>query len=144
MTGFLGGAMAFGLRAYAWNWPVPAAATQAATTGPTSQAAGIIVTMTDDDVFVPAKITIEAGTTVVWHSVSTDVHDVTTDPTKAMDPTDVSSPAGVAPFASGDLKQGATFKHTFTVPGVYKYVCAQHEAMGMTGEVDVKPASPKP
>ena len=45
--------------------------------------------------------------------------------------------AGAAPFDSGDLEEDATFSHTFTAKGTYKYVCKYHEMMGMVGTVVV-------
>jgi plastocyanin len=49
----------------------------------------------------------------------------------------VALPAGVAPIDSGNMEEEATFSHTFTVKGTYKYVCTLQEAMGMVGTVDV-------
>jgi plastocyanin len=46
-------------------------------------------------------------------------------------------PAGVAPFGSESMEEDATFSHTFTVKGTYKYICKMHEAMGMVGTVVV-------
>lgn len=138
-TGFVGGAMIYGLHAYAWNAPDKHHAVDAtATTQPANQPQ--IVVMTDDDVFMPDKLTIAEGMTVLWKNQSkTDTHTVTTDP-KIADPKDVSSPPGVAAFNSGKIKPGESFTHQFTVPGLYKYVCEPHEMMGMTGQIEVKPA----
>ena len=47
-------------------------------------------------------------------------------------------PPGVKPFDSGFLKPGEIFSQIFSVPGVYHYTCAVHEAKGMNGEVIVK------
>jgi plastocyanin len=52
---------------------------------------------------------------------------------------DVSAPPGAPVFDSGFLRPGESFSHQFTVPGVYKYVCAAHEASGMVGEIIVRP-----
>ena len=64
-------------------------------------------------------------------------HTVTFDPGQAVNKEDVALPAGAAPFGSGDMEEDATFSHTFTVKGTYKYVCKYHEAMGMVGTVIV-------
>jgi hypothetical protein len=36
------------------------------------------------------------------------------------------------------MQPGQTFAHTFTVPGVYRYVCTLHETAGMKGVIIVK------
>lgn len=88
-------------------------------------------------VFLPASITINAGDTVNWTNPAVVLHSVTFDPSMAVKPENVALPAGVKPFASDDMGQDATFSHTFTVKGTYKYVCTMHEAMGMIGTVIV-------
>jgi plastocyanin len=35
---------------------------------------------------------------------------------------------------------GDEFRHTFTVPGEYRYVCVPHDMVGMVGTVIVEPA----
>ena len=35
------------------------------------------------------------------------------------------------------MEEEATYSHTFTAKGTYKYVCKYHEAMGMVGTVIV-------
>ncbi|HVZ28390.1 MAG TPA: plastocyanin/azurin family copper-binding protein [Rhizomicrobium sp.] len=88
-------------------------------------------------VFVPATVNIKAGDTVKWTNPYNITHTVTFDPAQAQTASDVSLPAGVAPFGSGDIEEEGTFSHTFTAKGTYKYVCKYHEAMGMTGTVVV-------
>jgi len=88
-------------------------------------------------VFVPATVNIKAGDTVTWTNPYNITHTVTFDPAQAQTASDVSLPAGVAPFGSGDIEEEGTFSHTFTAKGTYKYVCKYHEAMGMTGTVVV-------
>jgi len=88
-------------------------------------------------VFVPASVTISAGDTVKWTNPGIITHTVTFDPAQAATPSNVALPAGVAPFDSGNMEEEATFSHTFTVKGTYKYVCKMHEAMGMVGTVIV-------
>ena len=88
-------------------------------------------------VFLPATVTINVGDTVNWTNPAVVLHSVTFDPSKSAKPGNVVLPAGVAPFDSGDMAQDATFSHTFTAKGTYKYICAMHEAMGMIGTVIV-------
>ena len=88
-------------------------------------------------VFVPASVTISVGDTVKWTNPGIITHTVTFDPAQAATATNVALPAGVAPFDSGNMEEEATFSHTFTVKGTYKYICKMHEAMGMVGTVVV-------
>ncbi len=53
---------------------------------------------------------------------------------------DVALPVGAKPFNSGNLKPGQAYRHTFTVPGRYRYFCVPHEGAGMIGEVVVRGA----
>ena len=99
----------------------------------------IIVEMLDaPPSFQPVRMTIKAGDTVEWKNVGSQLHHVTTDPSAALKKGDVTNPPGAKPFDSGFLKPGETFKETFSVPGVYRYTCAVHEAKGMNGEVVVQ------
>ena len=71
--------------------------------------------------FSPAAVAVTPGTTVRWEWTGKGgAHDVV-------------SEKGV--FASGDLTDEAG--HTFDSPGVYKYYCSPHEAMGMRGAIFV-------
>ena len=98
----------------------------------------VIVKMTTEHTFVPDKITIAAGQTVEWvNDDKTSTHEVTTDPDVAVDPSHVSMPEGVTPFDSHLIASGKSFRHQFTVPGVYRYACPPHENDGMLGEVTV-------
>jgi plastocyanin len=87
--------------------------------------------------FQPVRTTINAGDTVEWKNVGNEVHHATSDPSLAINKTDVTNPAGAKPFDSGFLKPGETFRQTFSIPGVYRYTCVVHETKGMTGEVIV-------
>jgi len=88
-------------------------------------------------VFVPATVNIKVGDTVKWTNPGIITHTVTFDPAQAATAANVALPAGVAPFDSGSMEEEATFSHTFTVKGTYKYICKMHEAMGMVGTVVV-------
>ncbi|MGH9467006.1 MAG: multicopper oxidase domain-containing protein [Terriglobales bacterium] len=97
------------------------------------------VTMTDSS-FVPPVITITAGQAVTWSNTSSALHTVVDDSTRALNPGDVALPIGADAFASPFLLSGQTYTHVFTTPGVYRYVCTQHEHNGMIGTVIVNPA----
>ena len=88
-------------------------------------------------VFVPATVNIKVGDTVKWTNPAVITHTVTFDPAQAATASNVVLPAGVAPFGSDNMEEDATFSHTFTVKGTYKYICKMHEAMGMVGTVVV-------
>jgi plastocyanin len=88
--------------------------------------------------FEPMQTTIKAGDTIEWQNVGNQLHHVTTDPAAALKKGDVSNPPGAKPFDSGFLKPGETFSEPFSVPGIYRYTCAVHEAKGMNGAIVVK------
>jgi len=97
----------------------------------------VVVRMTNDMKFVPDQLTIKVGQTVEWVSEpEAPAHSVSTDPDKASDPSHVSFPSGAKPFDSGVIKGGKPFRHTFTVPGIYHYVCLPHED-AMRGAITV-------
>jgi plastocyanin len=80
-----------------------------------------------DESFVPANITIAAGTTVRWtHRDGDDTHTVT-------------SPGA---FNSGNLHNGDVFQWTFSAPGRFDYFCAFHSEM--QGSVTVTGDTPTP
>ncbi len=106
----------------------------------TARAAGktVVVTMTDKPpAYVPEKLTVKAGTTVVWKNTAQSLHDVTTDPSMAQNKSDVALPPGAKPFDSGFMPPGASWSYTFTVPGRYVYVCVPPEKDHMVGEITV-------
>jgi plastocyanin len=99
----------------------------------------VTVKMTAEHKFLPEKMTIQVGQTVEWvNEEEGGIHQVTTDQDVAVDPSDVSIPEGAGPFDSHLIKSGKSFRHQFTVPGVYKYACPPHESAGMLGEMTVK------
>lgn len=83
--------------------------------------------------FVPSTVNISVGDTVKWTNHGLIMHSVTFDAAQAA----AASEVVLAPFGSGNMEEDATFSHTFTVKGTYKYVCKFHEAMGMVGTVVV-------
>jgi plastocyanin len=87
--------------------------------------------------FYPETTRIKVGDTVEWRNQSSFTHSVNADPARF--PEDVSIPAGAAAFDSGRLASGEVYRHTFAVPGTYRYVCLPHVDLGMTGTVIVEP-----
>jgi plastocyanin len=99
----------------------------------------IVVEMLDaPPSFQPERSTIKAGDTIEWKNIGAQLHHVTTDPSAALRKGDVANPPGARPFDSGFLKPGESFSQTFSVPGIYRYTCAVHEAKGMNGEIVVE------
>jgi plastocyanin len=99
----------------------------------------VVVKMVDmPATFQPANLNVKVGETVEWKNVGNSVHHASSDPSTAVNPSEVSNPPGAKPFDSGFLQPGQTFTYTFTVPGTYKYICAPHETSGMVGEVTVR------
>ena len=68
----------------------------------------------------PASITIPVGTTVTWIGNDPEQHDVTSD----------------TGLFSSPVAMGASFRYTFTEPGIFSYSCACDP--GMAGVVIVK------
>lgn len=95
------------------------------------------VTMTDMN-FVPAVIQIRPGQAVTWVNTSGTMHTVVDDPNVALSRADVMLPIGAATFSSPFMQPGQSYTRVFTQPGVYRYVCTQHERNGMIGTVIVK------
>lgn len=90
--------------------------------------------------FDPVGIHIKPGDTVRWIQVR-DYHSVT-----AYHPAngnhELRIPEDAQPWDSDILlgkypAKGSTFKHRFTVEGVYDYFCKPHEAAGMVGRIVV-------
>ncbi len=100
--------------------------------------AGAVVIGMGDMTFSRAEVVINVGQTVLWKNTSGTVHNVVDDAAQAISAADIQLPAGVKPFASGYLQPGQSYTRTFTVPGVYRYVCTLHETGGMKGTVVVK------
>jgi plastocyanin len=105
------------------------------------------VDMTDELVYEPERIEVEAGTTVTWETTGAVGHTVTA--------YEDNIPDGAEYFASGDfdseqaaidgynsgqegnVPQGETYEHTFETTGTYEYYCIPHEMSGMVGYVRV-------
>ena len=109
-----------------------------ATVPASPQESDAVVKMTPERKFMPEKITIKVGQTVEWDNDDKAMpHEITTDPNLASDPSNVSIPEGAEPFDSRLITNGKSFRHQFTVPGLYRYACPPHENDGMLGEVTV-------
>lgn len=104
----------------------------------TTDSAIIIKMLDSPPSFQPATVKIKVGETVEWQNVGESAHHATDDQQMAIKSADVNRPDGAVAFDSGFLRPGETFTHTFNKAGVYKYVCAVHEAQGMIGEVVVE------
>ena len=96
-----------------------------------------VVDMTTGLNFAPGRVTIIAGQTIEWRNRSMMGHTVTADPRLANNADNVLLPSGAQPFHSGDIDPGQVYRRTFTVPGLYRYVCLPHEGQGMIGTVEV-------
>lgn len=125
--------LAFAFSAALMLAAVPAAA-PARDAGP-----AVVVNMTFGLKFDPAEVRIRAGQTVEWRNKAFFPHTVTFDPAQAEDASHVALPDGVAPFDSGSIGGGQSWRHTFTTPGTYRYICKPHEGHEMLGTVIVAP-----
>jgi len=93
------------------------------------------VSMDRKDRFFPDVLVIRPGDTVEWINNSDRLHAVTNDPASAVRPEDVGRPEGAAPFDSGYVEPGKTYRQRFTQEGEYRYVCFLHETNGMVGRI---------
>jgi FtsP/CotA-like multicopper oxidase with cupredoxin domain len=96
--------------------------TQTASPSGTSASGETVEISMVDDRFNPPSVTIKAGTTVIWVNRGADWHSVA-----AFDRS----------FESGQVAPGESFTYTFTVPGVYKFICKHHARQGMFGTIVV-------
>ena len=76
--------------------------------------------------FKPKKVTVTAGTKVVWTNEDTQIHDI-------KDTSPLATPV------SPPMNKGETFSITYAQPGSYSYVCGIHPYM--TGSVEVVPSA---
>src|SRR5919204_1410029 len=109
--------------------------TPGSTTTGTPQATGtpggnvVDVYMMRHDVFQPASVTIQTGTTVRWTNMDDEQHTTTSD-------------SGV--WNSGALNPGQQFEYTFLTPGTYTYACLIHSEMRGTIIVTGTAITPTP
>jgi FtsP/CotA-like multicopper oxidase with cupredoxin domain len=103
--------------------PVPSATTGETPPTATTAAGGEVAWIAmEDDRFDPKSLTVKAGTTVTWINKGADWHSVA-----AFD----------GSFESDQVSPGETFSHTFTTPGIYKFICKHHGRQGMIGQITV-------
>lgn len=106
-----------------------------------------VVSMTDDLVYEPPKIEVEAGTTVTWENVGSIGHTITAYEDDIPDDADYwasggfdSQDAAVEGYESdgeGNVEAGESWEHTFETKGTHEYYCIPHEMNGMVGTVKV-------
>ena len=99
----------------------PPPTTPAASSSSTGSAAAT-VQATDEKVFTPATVTINAGQTVTWQNQGSLSHTVTFDN---------------GPSFNQNLDSGSTVNRTFSTAGTFKYHCTIHGA-SMSGTITVK------
>ncbi|GAA0537091.1 plastocyanin/azurin family copper-binding protein [Halorubrum ejinorense] len=98
--------------------------------------------------YQPRQITVSTGDTVIWENTSARGHTVTATEGGIPDAAEFFASGGFDDYQSaktawdadfgGLLESGDRFEHTFTVPGVYEYVCIPHREGGMFGTVVVE------
>lgn len=87
--------------------------------------------------FAPTPVTISAGDTVEFRNVSAFTHTVSTRPTTPEEAALTELPVGAESFDSGEISGGGIYRHTFTIPGTYRYFCEPHHGVGMVGTIIV-------
>jgi plastocyanin len=97
-----------------------ASAAPPASSGTAAASSGSTVEI-DNFMFMPATLTVPAGTTVTWKFDDSTQHTVT---------------AADKSFASPPMAGGQTYTHTFTAAGTVAYHCSIHPFM--TGTIIVK------
>ena len=81
-----------------------------------------------DNYYLPAKLTVNKGSTVTWKWSSLEAYDVHDVKLK-------SGPPGVRKFHSEPAAGDFSYKRKLKRPGRYKVVCTLHEEMEMTIKV---------
>ncbi len=138
IVGLVGLQAVFWIAVVVWMYVNPQVAQNSQQTAQTTGAGTIIVVELNDKLrFVPTQITIKAGDTVEWRNIGSIRHTVTADPRRAPSSRNVELPDGAEAFDSGLMMGGQSFRHTFSEPGVYRYVCLPHERARMLGTVIV-------
>jgi plastocyanin len=87
------------------------AANSPSTAAPTDSATTILV---KDFMFMPASVTVKAGSTVTWANMDDDPHTVVSD-------------TGL--FRSGAMDTNESFSFRFDKPGTYHFTCSIHPRM---------------
>ncbi len=106
--------------------------------------------------FLPGRLVIHAGQSVTWTNRDPETpHTITFGEEPGGGPLGAFAPSGVdgpghatlsgpdasanSGFVGAGLPFGTTFTATFASPGTYRYICALHDDLGMTGTVVVLP-----
>ncbi len=97
-----------------------------------------VVRMTDEMRFVPERLTVAAGDTIVWINDGSIPHTSTDSPGAAGVPEHNILPVGAEPWDSQYLNAGETFRLVVDSPGTYTYLCVIHETAGMIGHLTVE------
>jgi plastocyanin len=100
-----------------------AAVAAAPAASPAVRAKRKVVTV-NDNYYLPVRVTVPRGSTIVWKwpDDAGDVHDVKL----------TKRPKGVKAFQSEPGSAGYSFSRKLAVPGTYRIVCTLHEEMTMT------------
>lgn len=100
---------------------------------------GVLVVEIRDFYFDPPGLALRPGDRVIWilkENAHGDGHTVTAYHPSQDRPLRI--PSGAAPWNSKLLTEiGSSFAQTFSVPGIYDYLCAPHEQQGMVGRIVV-------
>ena len=73
--------------------------------------------------FSPSTLTIARGTTITWRNDDGSVHTSTSDSTG---------------WDTGNVPSGSSRTTTFNTPGIFRFHCIYHSAMGMVGTITVQ------
>jgi plastocyanin len=98
------------------SMPGASTGTTASATGSPAPVAGNAVSI-NNFAFVPATLTVAAGSTVTWTNLDEEPHTVA---------------ANDGSFHSPGMGSQATYSHTFPAPGKFDYVCSIHPFMRAT------------
>lgn len=98
--------------------------------------------------FLPERLAVDVGETVVWRNTGSRSHTVTAYEGALPDDAAYFSSGGfegqreaVAAWEGdlgGAIFSGETYEHTFDVPGEHPYFCIPHERRGMIGSIVVE------
>ena len=115
------------LRSILWGMAAVALVCVAASALPLADEHKVDIT---DTGFVPMKVDVKVGETVLWKNTTEKEHSVTADDKSGGNADD--KPL----FDSGPIKPGAVYQHTFDQAGTIGYHCSSHKEM--KGSVVVK------
>lgn len=104
----------------------------------------VVVRMTSGHTFNPPVVFLEPGGAVVWKNEDQARHTLIGDPALALHRIDIEPPSPPEPFHSEAVPPGATFRRSFWLEGVYRYVSLEEEDRGMIGTIIVERGRPRP